>query len=155
MTRRTLGILWGAIVAATGLASAATMNALGPTESADWSVPPVEVGASERAGSTAAVASRIADANPFRLDRRPSALPFGSSAEVAGAIPSLERRPPSVSGVLGPPWRAVLEGVPNREGGVLVARGDTLAGWRIRSVTADTIVIQGRDTTWVLPVRRP
>jgi hypothetical protein len=38
---------------------------------------------------------------------------------------------------------------------VLVGMGDTLAGWRVMAVRRDTIVIQAKDTTWRLAVRRP
>lgn len=59
-------------------------------------------------------------------------------------------------GVVGvePGLRAVVDGVPGAEGGVLLAAGDTIRGLRVRRVTADTVVIQGADTVWRLTMRR-
>ncbi|MDB4878329.1 MAG: hypothetical protein JWM41_4775 [Gemmatimonadetes bacterium] len=56
----------------------------------------------------------------------------------------------------GPPWQAVVDGIPGQPPGVLVRQGTTLDKLAIRSVTRDSVVIQGPDTTWVLGFgRRP
>jgi hypothetical protein len=100
--------------------------------------------------------------NPFRLDRAPA--PVGQSASdfdpdfgpgATMPAPPPFRPPLAVSGIAGPPWRAVLDGVPGREGGVVVARGDELGDLRIRDVTATTVVVVGSDTTWRLHVKTP
>ncbi len=101
------------------------------------------------------LARQVSQSNPFRLDRRPAALPFGSiPPEVVAEVPAAAR-PPTVSGIVGPPWRAALEGVPGRDGAVLVMAGDTLNGWRVREVRRDSIVIEMSETTWRLAVRTP
>jgi hypothetical protein len=54
----------------------------------------------------------------------------------------------------GPPWSAILEGIPGREGSVVLRRGDTIAALRVRAVRRDTVVVEGADTTWRLTVKR-
>lgn len=105
----------------------------------------------------------VAGGNPFRLDRVPAPVPFGEPAAGdgfgGGMPPPYEPPPPprpplAVSGIAGPPWRAVLEGVPGREGGVVVQRGDVLGELRVRDVTSSTVVIAAPDTVWRLTLRR-
>jgi hypothetical protein len=94
--------------------------------------------------------------DPFRLERRPSGAPYSPTLETAPPPPPRAPRPAlAITGIVGgPPWEALLEGVPGRQGSVLVRLGDTLGGLRIRSVTKDSVTITGMDTTWVLAVRR-
>lgn len=101
----------------------------------------------------------IVGSDPFRLDRRPSPIAF--QPELTGApqiaAPTLSPRPPlSVSGFIGgPPWEALVEGVPGKEGSTLVRAGDKLGDLRVRAIKRDTVIIQGPDTTWKLTLRRP
>ena len=100
------------------------------------------------------LASSIVARDPFRLERRPSTVAFGvlPVAPTAPADPS--RRPRLIlSGIFGPPWQAVLEGIPGREGSVVARVGDVFGELRIRSIRRDTVVVQGADTTWKLTVR--
>lgn len=93
--------------------------------------------------------------DPFRLERRPSAVAYAPSLEGAPPPPRPPRPALAITGIVGgPPWEAFLDGVPGRQGSVLVRLGDTLSGLRIRSVTRDSVRITGMDTTWVLAVRR-
>jgi hypothetical protein len=48
---------------------------------------------------------------------------------------------------------AAIEGIPGVEGTRLLARGDTVAGVRIRRIEAAAVTVAGYDTTWVLKVR--
>jgi len=101
-------------------------------------------------------AAALAETDPFRAVRHPSPIPYQPAQE--GAPPPPPRAPVpalSVSGIIGgPPWAAVLEGVPGRQGSVVVHPGDTLGGLRVRTVKRDSVVITGVDTTWRLIVRR-
>ncbi len=100
-------------------------------------------------------ASRIVAHDPFRLERKPAAVAFGSIPLVSTASAAVGPRPTLVlSGVFGPPWQAVLEGIPERQGSVVVRVGDVFGALRIRSIRPDTIVVQSADTTWKLTVRR-
>ena len=115
-------------------------------------VPPARLAAAGRA---------VTGGNPFRLDRAPAPIGFNQPPGMMPGMPGPYVPPPpprpqlSVTGIVGPPWQAVLEGVPGREGtGVVVRRGDVLGDLRIRDVTRTTVVVSAPDTTWRLTVRR-
>ena len=99
---------------------------------------------------------RVVTGDPFRLDRVPSATPYRNVdfPGTAAAVVLVDRPDLRLIGVLGPPWRAVLEGVPGRDGGVLVAVGDTLVGLRVQAIRAFEVVFRTPDTSWTLTLRR-
>jgi hypothetical protein len=109
----------------------------------------------------------VAGGNPFRLDRAPAPLGFsqpGPGMTMPGMMPGMPppyTPPPPprpqlfVSGIVGPPWQALLEGVPGREGAVVVKRGDVLGDLRVRDITESVVVVASPDTTWRLTVRNP
>ncbi len=111
----------------------------------------------------AAAGRAVVGGNPFRLDRAPAPIGFNQPA-APGMMPGMggpyvPPPPPrpqlAVTGIVGPPWQALLEGVPGREGtAVVVRRGDVLGDLRIRDVTRTTVVVSAPDTTWRLTVRR-
>ena len=116
-----------------------------------------------RVESTASMMREIDDAavslvatDPFRAARQPSPIAYQPELEGAPPPPPRAARPAlSVCGIMGgPPWSAVLEGVPGRDGGAVIHAGDTLGGLSVRAVKHDTVVITGADTTWRLAVRR-
>jgi hypothetical protein len=106
-------------------------------------------------------ASATSDHDPFRLTREPSAVPYDAGGEVVAASAPAPPKPPlALSGIVGPPWVAVLEGVPGRTGSVLAKAGDTLARPPLALVVVhriwrDTVVVVGTDTTWTLTVYHP
>jgi len=101
--------------------------------------------------------TEVIGSDPFRIDRRPSSVPFAPGALVSETFePS---RAPTLDLVLagilgGPPWQAVLRGVPGRDGSVVVREGETLEDLSITRVDRDSVVVQGADTSWVLTVSR-
>ena len=104
---------------------------------------------------------RVVARDPFRLLRRASPIAFTVAMPEQGlAAATMPMRPPKPALVLrglvgGPPWEAVLDGVPGRERGVVARAGDVLGGTaelRVRRVGADGVVITGMDTTWRLTV---
>ena len=104
-------------------------------------------------------ARAIAERDPFRLRRRPATVRFDATGQ-SGFSSEPPPRPPrpllSLKGIIGgPPWAAILDGVPGRDGALLVRTGDVLGDLRIRVVVRDTVVVRGPDTTWRLTVRRP
>lgn len=110
--------------------------------------------------SLVAWTDRIADAPPFRLDRR-AALPAVSVMTAPGppslVTPASPRPPLVVQGIVGQRgrWEAVLGGVPGQATGVLVQVGDSLVGGLyVKRIGADTVVVSARDTTWTLVVRQ-
>ena len=96
--------------------------------------------------------------DPFRLERHAS--PIAYKPELEGITPPPPPpRPPhpvlSLSGILGgPPWEALLEGVPGHDGSTLVHQGDVIGMLKIRSVSKDSVVVAGDDTTWRLGLKR-
>jgi hypothetical protein len=106
----------------------------------------------------ARAARTIVDGNLFRRDRRPA-----DSVVVAQQQVSQTARPPAppkpqlvLRGIIGgPPWDAILDGVPGRSGSIVARRGDRFGPLTIHAVRRDTILIQGMDTTWTLTLRRP
>lgn len=106
-------------------------------------------------------AAATSDHNPFRFTREPSSVPYEPDRDGVGPAPPAPPRPPlALSGIVGPPWVGVLEGVPGRTGSVLAKAGDTLARpplalLVVHWVSHDTVVVRGADTTWTLIFYRP
>ena len=107
-----------------------------------------------------AASALIVERDPFRLDRRPSSVPYAPTLE--GAPPPVAPAPRPVlvvTGIVGgPPWEALVDGIPGRPASVVVRRGDAFGDSTgrlvVRRVGPDTVVIAGMDTTWTLTVRR-
>lgn len=106
-----------------------------------------------------AAARRLANRNPFTLRGGSS---DAGGAGLAGEPSPLEMLPEAVSrpalilsGVLGgPPWEALIEGVPGREGSILVRPGDSIADLRIRHIAWDTMVVERADSSWTITMKR-
>lgn len=90
----------------------------------------------------------------FRPQRVPAPLPFGARPAASITETPAHRPRLSIAGISGPPFLAILEGVPGRERGQVVRAGDVTAGLRVRRIDATTVHIDGPDTAWVLTVRR-
>lgn len=107
-----------------------------------------------------AASAVIVERDPFRLERRPSSVPYAPMLE--GAPPPVARPPRPVlvvTGIVGgPPWEALVEGIPGRHASVLVRRGDafgdSIGRLIVQRIAPDTLVITGMDTTWTLTVRK-
>ena len=102
---------------------------------------------------------RALDLDPFRIARHPSPVEYLSEADGMPPQSPPAPKPPkpllAVSGIVGgPPWAALIEGIPGREGTIVVRQGDTLGGLTVRRVGRDTVTVLGMDTTWRLTVRR-
>jgi hypothetical protein len=54
----------------------------------------------------------------------------------------------------GPPWQAVVDGIPGQAQGTIVRAGAAFDKLVARAVTRDSVIIQGPDTAWVLTFRR-
>ena len=131
-----------------------------PSPAAVAVIPPApDAGVPLTDDTRAAAARLVTGGDVFRLDRVPA--PIGApQAQLAGLPPAPPppprfRPPLAVSGIVGPPWQAMLEGVPDHPSTVVVSPGDVLGPLRVRSITRDQVVVQGPDTTWRLTVRRP
>ena len=100
----------------------------------------------------------IVENNLFRRDRQaPGTV---SSAIAQSPTASRPPAPPKPRLILrglvgGPPWNAVVDGIPGRERGVVLRTGDTIAGLTVRGVRAGEVIVRGMDTTWTLRLSRP
>jgi len=116
-------------------------------------------GAQSLVHSLDSAAKAMASSDPFRLERRPSTVPYGAEQEGAPVAPPPPKPPKpklALVGIVGgPPWVALLDGVPGRNGSVLVHAGDTLVGLRVRTLGPKGVTITGLDTTWKLTLERP
>jgi len=96
----------------------------------------------------------ILDGDLFSRDRQ--------AVDSAPPPPPVIARPPAppkprlvLQGLIGgPPWDAIVQGIPGHEGSYVVRAGDSVSGLKIRSVKRDGATIRGMDTTWILTLRR-
>ncbi len=99
------------------------------------------------------VTARVIAHDPFRLDRKPTNVaytttPVGIVAPIVAAAPAIHIVLQGTIG--GPPWHAIISGVPGREGTIVVSAGDTLGGVAIRRVSRDGVTVRVKDSTWTV-----
>ena len=104
-------------------------------------------------------ADLIASNDPFRLTNTPALVRYDPKAE--GAVPTTSVAAPPIRPAMtlkaivgGPPWQAIVDGLPGQPAGTVVRAGNAFDKLVARAVTRDSVVIQGPDTTWVLTFRR-
>ena len=91
--------------------------------------------------------------DPFRLANAPASVRFDPAVEGESASPAVPVvRPTLVLKAIigGPPWQAVIDGIPGQPPGTIAGPGARFDKLVVRSVTRDTVVVQGPDTTWSL-----
>lgn len=101
----------------------------------------------------------IVSNDAFRLANAPASVRFDPAAEVRiGTLPSgspAARPTLTLKAIVGgPPWLGVVDGIPGQPPGTIVSDGSAFEKLTVRSVTRDSIIIQGPDTAWVLSFRR-
>lgn len=98
----------------------------------------------------------IAEGNLFRPDRsRPADEVTVTQTQGPPPPPTPPKAVLRLRGLVGgPPWDALIEGIPGHEGAVVARVGQTLSGITIRAVRRDTVFVQGMDTTWKLTLTR-
>jgi hypothetical protein len=96
--------------------------------------------------------------DPFRLARSPASArydPWAPAQPPVVATPRPNRPVLTLAGIVGgPPWQALVEGIPGRPAGVLLRAGDKVEGIRLEALRGDTALLTGMDTTWVLVPRK-
>jgi hypothetical protein len=92
--------------------------------------------------------------HPFRLDRTAAPMPFDPLLS-GDAPPSHPPRPTlTLVGIaLGAESAALIDGLPGTEGTRVLRVGEAFAGYIVRRVEEDRVLIAGPDTTWTLVVR--
>jgi hypothetical protein len=150
-------LLWGVAAAATGIAI--VMLRAGAVDASAGAVPvlPVTLLALPRPtmDSLERAVSDVAERNLFRAER--SMADESSAAPAVGMMPAAPSTKPRLvlRGVLGgPPWDALIDGIPGRDGAVVMRAGQVVGGVTIRAVKRDTVFARGFDTTWALTLGR-
>jgi hypothetical protein len=152
--RAALTLLW-TLAIATGFAAVSAWKSAAapapvPTSWGTTSGSPAPTGTTPNL--TVAVA-RLQERNPFRFDRRPAAVrydPWQPPTAIATAQVA-SRTIPVITGILGgPPWLAVVEGLPGQESAVVLGIGERSSGHTVRAIRGDTVVIATEDTVFRL-----
>ncbi|HTJ21350.1 MAG TPA: hypothetical protein VL383_03105 [Gemmatimonadaceae bacterium] len=104
-------------------------------------------------------ADLIVSNDPFRLTNSPPLVRYDpkteSSAPPTSVAPAPIRPVMTLKAIVGgPPWQAIVDGLPGQPPGTVVHAGSAFDKLVARAVTRDSVVIQGPDTTWVLSFRR-
>ena len=101
-------------------------------------------------------AELITASDPFRVQRRPAAVRFlVDTVATPAQSPSITPTTLALAGIIGgPPWEALVEGLPNRDGATLVKRGDVFGSIKIVRVTRDSVVIVMPDSLRTLGLKR-
>jgi hypothetical protein len=104
-------------------------------------------------------ADLIVSNDPFRLTNVPALVRYDPKAQ--SAVPTISVAAPPIRPIMtlkaivgGPPWQAIVDGLPGQPPGTVVRAGNAFDKLVARAVTRDSVVIQGPDTTWVLSFRR-
>ena len=110
--------------------------------------------------SIADAAAFVAENDPFRLSSAPASVAYSPAMDagpstlaqpvVAHVRPNLVLR-----GIIGgPPWQAIVDGIPGQPAGAIVRQGMAFDAITIRTVTRDTVFVQSPDTSWKLTLAR-
>lgn len=156
-TRQIEMSLWALTILASGATIVGWRRATAiPSPDARGAVPPARVDPAADSPALYASARQVAATDPFRLDRHPATVPYRAGAEYVAPPPAPPRPALVLKGTVGQSrgWAAMIDGIPGRDGTVLVHSGDTLSGLKIKRVGRDTVIVLGTDTAWKLTVRR-
>jgi hypothetical protein len=150
LTAMTAFVAWATIVP--GLSPIDPLSTVQRAASHAALAPPIDT------AGLAVSAARLRDRDPFRSERKPTSVRYNPWEPAPAPIVTPPRPPrPNLAlvGIVGgPPWIALVEGVPGREGGVLLREGEEAGGVRLEAILGDTVRLAGLDTTWVLTPRR-
>jgi hypothetical protein len=103
----------------------------------------------------------IVSNDPFRVANAPTTVRYDPGTDgvqsKTGAPVTPQARPTFVLKAIvgGPPWQAIVDGIPGQPAGTVVRVGNVFDKLSIRAITRDSVVIKGPDTTWSLTFRSP
>ncbi|HVX41705.1 MAG TPA: hypothetical protein VHB25_19245 [Gemmatimonadaceae bacterium] len=95
----------------------------------------------------------LVDNDPFRFSNTPPSVRFDPAADGLPAVAEAPAvRPQLVLKAIvgGPPWSAVIDGLPGQPPGAVVRPGSRFDQITVSAVTRDSVVVRASDTTWVL-----
>ncbi len=97
------------------------------------------------------VAVQLRQVDPFRISNRPSAVRHGQ-APLPERPPAAAYRPQLLLKAIvgGPPWTAIIGGVPGQRGDVILAVGEQADSLRVRAIDRQSVTLVGPDTVWIL-----
>ena len=119
-------------------------------------VPPISLPSDSLINDSVAIAEEsIVSNDPFRIANSPTAArydPTSESVRPNDAAPLILVRPSFVLRAIvgGPPWQAVIDGIPGQPSGTVVRAGMIFDKLTVSAITRDNVVIKGPDTTWAL-----
>jgi hypothetical protein len=132
-------------------------------------LPNVSHGLVTIAPSTPSVDSRVDDSlataedlivsnDPFRIANAPSSARYDAAKDGVhpiGSTPLNLVRPSFVLRAIvgGPPWQAVIDGIPGQPAGTVVRTGNAFDQLTVSAITRDSVIIKGPDTAWTLSFR--
>lgn len=106
-------------------------------------------------------AANVVVANdPFRLSNTPASVAYSPSLDggpSALAQPVAARVRPTLvlKGIIGgPPWQAIVDGIPGQPAGAIIRQGMSFDKLTIRTITRDTVFVLAPDTSWKLTLAR-
>ena len=82
-------------------------------------------------------------------------MPFASRLAQGNTPPAPPFRPVlSLKGIVGgPPWQAIIDGIPGQPPGTVVRSGSSFDRLQVRDVMRDTVIVQLPDTVLVLTLK--
>ena len=160
MQRREATLLAFAILAVLGAGARVLHTGSEPAESAPLSFAVNDGAMAVDDDSLGEAAANAAANDPFRLVNRPSGVRYDAKLEGGAGAPAQFVPPPvrpafALKAIVGgPPWSAVVDGIPGQPAGTIVRTGSSFDKLTVRSVGRDTVVIAAPDTTWKLTLSR-
>lgn len=154
-------VLVGAALCLLGLAGLRWHTAAPITASAPSAVIALRTAPAPPSDDSLAEAEDLTATNdPFRLSNSAPTVrydPASDGVNVSNGNVALPAPRPTLvlkAIVGGPPWRAVIDGIPGQPPGAIVEQGNKFDQLVVRAVTRDSVVVKGSDTSWVLSFRK-
>lgn len=146
-------VLWMAALGATALTIGQMLLGSKASRRSENPLPAMRAVLMYNPGVIIEAADSVASTDPFRLDRHPPRPPLGPVTTSPSVVSApLHLALTGISG--GPPWHAIVSGIPGHDGGVVVNTGDTLGGVRIGAIRRDTVIVQMGDSSLTFTLRR-
>ena len=153
MNKQLDAVLWvmGGLMLAVGLVRTYRVGA-----AVVASTPPSDVTIGHRSDpstdSISALADLVIDNDPFRLSNSAPSEQISAPVVRAGLTVANRPRPTlTLKGIAGgPPWLAIIDGLPGSPPATVVKVGDKIDSLVVREIHANKVIIGDRDTTWTL-----